>query len=190
MKTSNHLNPKLFIPLFLSVIFIACSEDEEVPELINQEELITTVKLELTDENTGNTYFLVYRDIDGGGPTEAEITTDTLPANTVLNGHITLLNETLNPPENISTEVKEEGLDHQFFFSNTFGATITYKDTDSEGNPIGLDFQMETADPATGSLTVILRHEPDKNASGVSNGNIDNAGGSTDLSVTFPVTLE
>jgi hypothetical protein len=44
--------------------------------------------------------------------------------------------------------------------------------------------------PASGNLTITLIHEPDKFAEGVSGGNIENAGGSTDAEVVFPVIVE
>ena len=43
--------------------------------------------------------------------------------------------------------------------------------------------------PGNGTITVILRHEPDKDASGVSNGDITNAGGETDIEVVFNVEV-
>jgi hypothetical protein len=39
-------------------------------------------------------------------------------------------------------------------------------------------------------VVVTLRHEPDKGAAGVSGGDITNAGGDTDIEVTFPVVIE
>ena len=65
-----------------------------------------------------------------------------------------------------------------------------YEDEDGDGNPIGLETTMITGDPSTGTLTVILRHEPDKNADGVSDGDITNAGGETDIEVDFPVVIK
>ncbi len=56
---------------------------------------------------------------------------------------------------------------------------------DGNGNPVGLTFNLTTGDATTGSVTIILRHEPMKDASGVSDGDITNAGGETDISVTI-----
>ena len=39
------------------------------------------------------------------------------------------------------------------------------------------------------TMTVILRHEPNKAGAGVSDGDITNAGGETDIEVTFPFHL-
>jgi len=62
---------------------------------------------------------------------------------------------------------------------------------DADGNPIGLDF-IVTTDATTGTeaFTITLRHEPSKDAAGVSAGDITNAGGETDVEVTFNVTVQ
>ena len=41
-----------------------------------------------------------------------------------------------------------------------------------------------------GSITVILKHKPMKTAANVSNGDISNAGGETDIEVTFPIDVQ
>ena len=53
------------------------------------------------------------------------------------------------------------------------------------GNPVGLSFILSTLDASSGALTFTLRHEPNKPNSG-----LDNAGGETDMEVTFDVTVE
>ena len=61
---------------------------------------------------------------------------------------------------------------------------------DKNGKPIGLTFTLKTgATATTGNITVVLRHLPAKSASGVATGDITNAGGATDASVTFPVKV-
>lgn len=176
--------------LFFTLFFTACSEDDDVPEIINEEELITTMEIELIPESGGEAIVLSYKDLDGDGPNEPEIQNGVLTANTSYSGTVTLLNETEEPAENITLEVEEEGLEHQFFFSNTFGATVSYTDQDENGNPIGIGFELETGEAGSGSLTIVLRHEPNKDAEGVSEGNIENAGGETDISVTFGVEVQ
>ncbi|MFT7376933.1 MAG: hypothetical protein ACI88Z_000758, partial [Sphingobacteriales bacterium] len=56
--------------------------------------------------------------------------------------------------------------------------------------PLGLQTTITTTDVGNGTLTVILRHEPNKSASGVANGDISNAGGETDIEVTFNITVQ
>ena len=84
-----------------------------------------------------------------------------------------------------------QDLDHQFFFSAINGLDVqtVYTDMDSEGNPIGQQFEL-TANTSSGGLFIVLRHEPNKNAAGVPDGDITNAGGETDIEITFPVTIE
>ena len=61
---------------------------------------------------------------------------------------------------------------------------------DEDGNPIGVQFTLATTTAASGSLTITLRHEPMKTASGVRNGDITNAGGETDVQAVFPITVQ
>jgi hypothetical protein len=61
---------------------------------------------------------------------------------------------------------------------------------DSEGNPIGQQFGLVATDASSGELNVVLIHEPNKNAAGVPDGDITNAGGETDIDITFPITIE
>ena len=97
-----------------------------------------------------------------------------------------VLNELEDPADNITAEVQAEDEDHQFFYTPTNNiATIAYTDQDANGNPVGLTFTVTTTAATTGNLTVVLRHEPNKSATGVSDGDITNAGGETDIEVTF-----
>lgn len=178
------------LTLFTGLIFAACSDDDDIPPPINEEELITTMEVVLSPQNFGQVVTLSYRDLDGDGPSEPVVENGVLTTNTTYTGIITLLNESVEPAEDITLEVEEEGAEHQFFYNNDFGAESLYLDQDENGNPIGLQFELTTTDSANGSFTVILRHEPNKNASGVSEGNIENAGGETDISVTFGVEVQ
>ena len=45
-------------------------------------------------------------------------------------------------------------------------------------------------DPINGTITITLRHEPNKGGEGVSNGDITNAGGETDAQVSYNVSLQ
>jgi hypothetical protein len=174
-------------------IFTSCSDDDNNSTPVNEEEVITTVKVTLT--NGTNIITLTSKDLDLDGPNAPVITGGTLAANTVYTGEVSLLNETDDPAEIISAEIEEsaeEKLDHQFFFGALSGllGTFNYADQDGEGNPIGLRFTFTTGDASTGSLSVILRHLPTKSAPGVSLGDITNAGGSTDAQAIFPIIVQ
>lgn len=176
--------------LLLAVLFIgfqSCSDDDN-PQPVNEEEVITTMTIRFTPVGGGNTLVLRTQDLDGDGPNQPVLTEGiTFAANTVYNAEIELLNELENPAEDITEEVEEEDDEHQFFYSVTGGNVgIAYADMDGDGNPIGLAFTLTTGAAITNnSITVTLRHEPAKDAAGVADGDITNAGGETDIEATF-----
>ena len=67
---------------------------------------------------------------------------------------------------------------------------VTYADADGNGRPVGLTSIWTVGAASNGTITVTLRHEPDKGAAGVSAGDITNAGGETDIEVTFPLVID
>ena len=169
-----------------TLIFASCSDDDNTPEPVNEEEVITT--LTVTLDSGSDTVVMQYQDLDGDGPDAATVTVSgSLTANTVYDGSIVLLNETESPAENVTEEIEEEDLDHQFFYTVGSGLDVAaeYGDADSEGNPLGLSFILNTGMASSGGLTFTLRHEPNKPNSG-----LENAGGDTDIEVTFDVTVE
>lgn len=182
----------LSILLFSLVITTSCSNDDDNPEPVNEEEVITTLTATLTPVGGGTAITMQSRDLDGDGPDAPVITVDgDLAAGTTYNGTLEALNETETPAEDITEEIEEEDEEHQFFFSATNNiATFDYSDMDGDGNPVGLEFTLTAAGAAgSGTITIILRHEPIKDAAGVSDGDITNAGGETDISVTFDVDV-
>ena len=151
--------------------------------------MITTVTVTLV--NGSNTIILKSQDLDGNGPNSPVVTVSgNLDANSTYLGTIEFLNELENPAEDITLEIKEEGVDHQIFYqlANSLGS-FSYDDVDDNGDPIGVEFTLSTGNAGSGTLTVTLRHEPNKDASGVSSGDITNAGGSTDAQINFPITV-
>ena len=173
-----------------SMLFItSCKKDDPIIE--NEEELITTLIYTLTQEAGGDSVVLSFEDLDGDGAITPIITGGTLGANTIYNGSLQLLNESVNPAEDITVEVQEEAEEHQFFFQNNIsGLSIAYTDEDENGHPIGLSSKITTTGSGSGTITVTLRHEPIKTAAGVSNGDITNADGATDIEVTFNVVVQ
>ena len=176
----------------LSIFFItACNKDvPEDPTIPNEEEVITTLNFTLTPDGSGTPVVLTFQDLDGDGGNVPIITGGVLDSNTTYYGSLELLNELENPATDITEEVEEEGSDHQFFFQTSVnGMNVTYDDIDVNGDPIGLSTILITNGTSTGTLTITLRHEPKKDASGVSDGDITNAGGETDIEVTFNVEV-
>jgi len=171
------------------LIITSCGKDD--PVIPDEEELITTLRYTLTPSDGGTPIQLSFVDLDGDGGDDPTIVGGTLKANETYSGVMILLNESESPSENITAEVSEEDTDHQFFFQTTVtGLSVVYADQDSDGNPLGLESTLTTGEAASGTLTVTLRHQPNKDAAGVSDGNIAEAGGETDIEVIFPINVE
>lgn len=189
MKTTKY---SLLAFLFLGLLFVTgCGDDDDDHGGGGEEEVITDVVLSLTPATGGDAVVLSFQDRDGDGGDAPIITGGTLQAATVYNGTIAFYNRSGDEDENVTLEILEEDEDHQVFFQfDGVAATVTYDDQDADGRPIGVMTTLTTTLATTGSLTVTLRHEPDKAAEGVSNGIIANAGGETDVEVTFPLTVE
>lgn len=183
---------KLLLITFGTFAMFSCSSDDDAaPTPVNEEEVITTLNVTLSPA-TGTDIVLSSRDLDGEGPTAPVITAPALAANTTYTGTLELLNEMESPAEDITEEVAEEDDEHQFFFQVIGDATLTvnYTDMDDDGNPVGINFTLTTGDASTGNLNIVLRHLLDKNAAGVSDGDITNAGGDTDIQVNFPIDIQ
>lgn len=173
----------------LSLLFNSCSKDD--PVIPNQEELITTIVYTLTPRDSGSVVVLNFKDLDGDGGNNPEISTGTFNANTVYDGILNLLNEQETPVEIISEEIEEESDEHQFFYQSTINSlSVTYNDSDKNNLPLGLKTVLTTGATSSGKLSITLRHEPDKSATGVSDGDISNAGGETDIEVTFDIYVQ
>jgi hypothetical protein len=178
-----------------ALILTGCRKDEEDPMTpappVNEEELITTVRLTFNTASFAEYKYMTFTDVDGPGGQAPVITADTLSADSIYDVNIEVLDESVTPAEDITAEILAEGAEHQFFFAVT-GADLTfaYSDADANGLPIGLLSACFVGAPGAGALTVTLRHEPDKTAPGVEAGDITNAGGETDIEVTFPVVVD
>jgi hypothetical protein len=180
--------------LFTAVLLFgmnSCKKDKLRP--INQEELITTVIMTLIDSISGSdTVRLSFSDLDGEGGSSPVIVAENFSNNTTYQGSISVLDESQFPTAVITGEILEEGTDHQFFIQPTPGSLLTYfkyLDADINGKPIGLIFRLRTGGAGSGNLSLILRHEPDKDGAGVSDGDVTNAAGETDVEITFPITV-
>jgi hypothetical protein len=182
----------LFTILILWISMISCHKTVE-PQ--NEEELITSLIFVLTPISGGEsvTYSFVDKDGIGGNP-PVITTTGILKKNGTYAGNITLKNESKNPVVDINPEISDEALDHQFFFiveqSLADKLIIEYNDSDSKGNPVGLKTTLTTKATGVGKLSIILRHKPNKDGLNVKNGNIANAGGETDIEVSFDISID
>lgn len=179
-----------FMIMAIAVVTIAFSTSckKGDPEISNEGEVITTLTYTLTSKDTAKTIsILSFIDLDGDGGLPPVIKAGNLKANTEYVGILTLS----NAKNDVTHEILEESVDHQFFFKNTLnGLDISYSDIDVNKNPIGLATILKTKDAGKGKLTITLRHKPNKEGDNVNNGDITNAGGETDIEVTFDINVE
>ncbi len=182
----------ILLIFILSVGLISCNDDD--PIIPNEEELITTIIYTLTPVGVeGDDVVFSFKDLDGDGGTDPVIEEGVLAANTTYTGTIEFLNELETPVEDITEEVIEEGDEHQVFYikAGTYNATFDYDENDEDdldinGHPIGIKTIVVTGAASTGTLTITLRHEPKK----PNNGTLADAGGETDVQVTFNIVIQ
>ncbi|RKN76978.1 type 1 periplasmic binding fold superfamily protein [Ulvibacterium marinum] len=182
-------------------VLTSCSDDDDAPDPVNEEETITTMTVTMVPQGGGTTVTLISRDLDGDGPDAPDIDiSGSLAENTIYDGGIVLLNETETPAENVNEEIEGEAAEHQFFFvvGGALNATTAYGDDESDyvseetgenfttTNPVGIVFTLTTTDASSGTLAVTLRHEPKK----PNDGSLADAGGETDITQTFSLTIE
>ena len=185
MKTFFFLKHLFFLSsIMLILLSTSCKPEKTDPK--NDSEVITTLECQFTDSATGlliNTFRFADPDGDGG----MDPTTDDqiqLATNKTYFVAIRFLDETKNPVVDITQEIEEEGEEHQVFYelaANT-GIQILYDDIDTQGNPLGLQTKWKTTSAASGTVRVILKHQP-----GVKDGSP--LSGETDFDHTFSIQI-
>ena len=174
--------------LAIPFLYFSCSDDDDAPEPINEEEVITTMIVTLVNHMNGSDVVTMQtQDLDGDGPNAPEVNVSgPLTAGTSYSGSIEWLNEMEDPAEIVTEEILEEDDEHQVFFSAAgVGMEFVYMDFDGNGNPLGTQFVLAPLEAGSGSVTITLVHEPEK-----PNDGSPPAGGSIDMQTTFPVTVE
>jgi len=187
MKRSHSIKYLMLLALTAGlVVFSSCNKDDDddnTPE--NEQELITTVTLTFVDQNNVSSVFKAF-DLDGPGGDDPVIPEVILQDNETFQLFVAFLDE--SDPDNvedITEEVEEESNEHLVCFEATeFSIPPLPQDTDDNGDPLGLVSSLTTGDVGTGSLRVILRHEPDKSIANPC------TSGETDADVTFPVRFQ
>lgn len=180
--TNKFFRPFLMICLAFALCLTACDKDDDPVDPGDDEELITTLTITLTNPSNETVSFS-FRDLDGDGGNDATVETIKLSANTTYTASIEVLNESESPAEDITAEIKEEDEDHLFIFSPTSAnLTVTITDVDANNDPVGLLSSVVSGEASTGSLGISLKHQSDKSNPLTT--------GETDIEVTFPVEIQ
>lgn len=189
----------LYLLALLAFGFASCESED--PEKENEGEVITDVTLKFQELNASNALVGSVLSFKASDPQGIEVgKTPTVQSISLTKGKkYQMTIEVTNSIENedITKEILEEAAEHQFFFlgpvfsSNIF--SIQY--ADAGGIALGLKNTVTvSSSPGTNnsSMRVVLRHDLNKSFAGANNptfANFAQAGGETDLDITFPVIL-
>ena len=186
LKIKILMKKTLLLALSLGLFLTACKKDEPSP--VEDNEIITTLRLTFTEGANKLVYTIKDLDGDGGKPPVAEVIK--LVANKTYNVTTEFLDETKTPIVNTTLEIEKESAEHLVVFQQTPATimTITRTDKDSRNFEIGLKATAKTVAAANGSLKVTLRHQPEVGGKPVKNGTP--APGSTDFEGSFVVEVK
>jgi hypothetical protein len=162
-----------------------CKKDKVDP---NEEELITTVRVKLTESGTNTQSVFEFRDLDGdGGAAPSKFDQIVLTRGKVYNCTLEILNESVSPADNITNEILAEANDHEFFFQATDAlVAVSNLSKDGKGLPLGVTSTWTAAATAgTGTVNITLKHKPGIKAAGDSF-----AIGDTDISLDFSLRVQ
>lgn len=182
------LKRHLFLNFFAIITLSIASCNKTSIDAEDENELITTIKLNFTANGTTQTFS--YSDPDGDGGKNPTIDNISLKANTTYTMTIQLLDESKSPVSNITDEVSEQRDEHLFIYMPTPSTlfTYTYGDKDSRNFNVGLTGSIKTGAAATGKLKVQLRHQPPIGGKPSKDGTSNP--GSDDVNVDFNVVLQ
>ena len=170
-----------------AAIFMKSCKKETIDP--NEGELITTVRLKLTNTFSSSINPLVYefKDLDGeGGAAPVKFDDIVLQKNIPYICEVTVLNESVSPADDITAEILAEADDHQLYFTpSTSNLSVSIIDKDTKNLPLGLSTSWTTTAAAIGTLNVTLKHKP-----GVKAANDPVSKGETDVSLDFQLTIK
>ncbi|MBU3740704.1 MAG: hypothetical protein FGM24_00300 [Candidatus Kapabacteria bacterium] len=172
---------------FIAMILMlwGCSEHSHGPDG-HDHDVVSRVEVSLVGLLSADTTTYVWEDADGaGGNNPNRIDTIVLEVGKTYVGSLRLLNSTVSPVEDLTSGVRDDMDQHQFFFTITDSlATITIQDYDDRSLPVGLSIGLVGRKAGTGSLGIELSHFDDPTQkTGV------NRSDETDVSVTFPLVV-
>lgn len=198
MKYFNHYLP---VAILFSLLVLSGCTDDDVPEEVNEEEIVTDIILSFTPEGGGSVITATAKDPDGQGPKDIEIVTDiVLAADTQYTLTIALENSVAG--ESITEEIEEEADEHMFFFAWTEGfftspegdgnidnreGKVNYQDFDENSLPVGLETTWTTGVTVSsnGTFRIVLKHQPDiKSATSTVND------GESDVDLTWGLSVQ
>lgn len=184
MTTRNFFNFIIFLFAVTTTSIMGCKPS--TPPDPNEEELITTVLINLRDSSgvEANKSFM-YKDSDGdGGAAPTVFDTIRLTNNKTYFADLYFLDDSKQPADTISNEIVAEADEHLICYTAS-GVTMPIQLLDKDANnlPLGLKSTWRAGAASSGSLRLVLKHQP-----GNKNGSCEP--GSSDVDLTFQLRVE
>jgi len=191
---TNYLNFMKNIKLFIMAIFCltlitSCKDDDDNPEPVNEEELITNVTLTFTNTaNAGDVVIMSNVAPDGqeGAFTNTVIGTFTAGQSYSLDLEITNESDPADIDDVLNDDIIPEGDEHFFKYNNTLGLGMIRDASDLAGandTNLGVSTTWTSGAAGTGNLQIILVHQPE--TADDSNQFGSTTGGEEDFNITF-----
>lgn len=175
-----------FLFFLLAAGTMACRQKEKNPTSNQENEFITTVLLHVTPTG-GSMVMAQWKDLTPDDAAARTIDTLRLSASTSYTGLIEFFDDSKSPVRDHTYDIKSEAADHLLIYQPLAPLTsdnliVTRTDKDQNNREVGLRYTLQTGVAGTGSLRIILKHQP-----GVKDGT--DAPGDTDVDVSFPVKI-
>jgi hypothetical protein len=185
------MKTKKLIPFLLVLAIFSSCKKESNPET-NDEEVITTMKLSFVPVGGGTTLTYQYDDADGPGGNAPVQDVIALSPSKSYQVSVKLLNKTVNPVEDITTEVQAESDAHRFYYEPSTGSNITVSqlDNDTNGVPLGVNGTWTSGAASTGTLKVTLRHYPGTPPGKETADPVNSSKSATDVEVVFNTSIQ
>lgn len=179
------MNLHLVAGLLVLVSIVGCKKEPVDP---NESELITTVKVVLTESVSGTQSIFQFKDLDGdGGAAPSKFDEIVLARGKVYDCTLQMLNESITPVDDITLEVAAEGVDHQIYLTATDAlVAVSNLNLDAKGLPLGIKSTWTSAATiGTGTMNITLKHKPGIKAAGDLFSK-----GETDISIDFKLSVK
>ncbi len=176
-------NQLLFL-LSTAFLFLAGScEKAKAPHAGHNHAVITTVRINFTDQADQSTFSFEYSDPDGVGGNNPNIETIFLDSGHVYSVTVEFWDESSNPAESVTSAIQITGFEHIVCYEALGNLMIDFNITDVDGNglPLGLESEWTVTSANDGNFKLNLRHQP----GGIKDGTC--APGESDVEAIFPV---
>ena len=195
MKT-NKFFINAFLCLTLSASFISCSDDDDnnIPELIEGEEDVTSIVLTfINQDDSDDTVVLTWEDANEDLiQDEGEKTvTGTFTSGEVYNATVGLFAEEEDFLEEDILSEQDAINAHFFVYSTTADFTVDRSAdsyTRADGNKLGINTEWTAVTAGTGTINIQLFHESPTVSDADGFGTAE--GTDTDIDISFTVTIE